>query len=78
MRVREFLAQEANELSEAVRAIGCVWIVLDVAVADVGEGCIGVLLVKPLLVERKHSFAIGFFLRATRHRGAAGEGQRED
>src|SRR3954452_6954490 len=40
VRVREFFAQKADELSESVRTIGRAWIVLDVAVADMGEGCI--------------------------------------
>jgi hypothetical protein len=37
MRVRKFFAQKADEFSEAIRTVGGVWIVLDIAVTDMGE-----------------------------------------
>src|SRR5207253_8914572 len=54
-----------DKFAEAFRAIPCIWIVLNIALADIGERAVDVLLIEALLVKGQHRLTIAFLLRGT-------------
>ena len=71
-RIREFLAQEIDELMESLRTVGGVGIVLGITWAEILRGFGEVLLIDARLVKLEHRPLVGFLPRAIA-KGGGGE-----